>query len=118
MPELEIKNQLKNIRYNDFIYFKEYWKVSKQAIAFRARELNTISQSNYEYFMIELSRSGERKKEKGEVSIDFPKIIDEIIKSYKNDLNYSINEMTQLLRISLQDFNELFNSNNTLRISI
>lgn len=117
MPYLDCKNDLLNIRYSHLSNLKNYWGVSKAMILIRAKQLNLITPQKCTNFYIELSRNGERKKEKGIVEIDQPSIIDLVIKTYKNELGYSVDDMLNVLAINVSDYYSYFeNSNNTFEI--
>ncbi|MEK0337683.1 MAG: ImmA/IrrE family metallo-endopeptidase, partial [Nitrosopumilus sp.] len=116
IPELECKTDLRNLKYKDLGHLKQYWKMSKQAIAYRAKELRTISHKTYEYYMIELSRSGERKKEIGDVPIDTPRLFNDVINMHREKLGYSIQDMINILNLSMIDYKRYFESSNHLRI--
>lgn len=118
MPTLDCRNDLLNLKFNSLGYLKSYWKLSKAAIIFKAKAIGAINDSTYKYMVIELSRRGERKLESVTVALDEPKIIKELINIYRNELNYSIEELTQVLGISSKDYKDYFESNiRTLRIA-
>ena len=100
MPKELCKMDFFNLRYNDLALRKVYWKVSKAAIIYRARELNCISESTKRYLFITLGRNGERKQESVEVSIDSPKIVYKMTKLHLDELEYSMEELADLLGLS------------------
>lgn len=114
MPTVECQVQFRNLRYNDLGMHKSYWKMSKAAIIRKAKDINVISEKTYSYLNIELSRRNERKNEIGSVSIDEPKLIPAMVKAHKNELGYSVQELSQILAISIKDFQRLFE--NKIRI--
>jgi Zn-dependent peptidase ImmA (M78 family)/DNA-binding XRE family transcriptional regulator len=66
LPEEIFRNEFVGLN-RDFIFkMKLKWGVSMQAIAYRAKSLNLISDAQYESFFIQLSKRGERTKEPGE----------------------------------------------------
>lgn len=92
MPESAIKNSLYRLRLNDLGMLKKYWLTSKSSIITRAKNLKCIDQKRYTYFMIEMSRSGELKKEDIEVYIDNPTCLKNAYYLLKNELSYSIED--------------------------
>ncbi|MDP4272694.1 MAG: XRE family transcriptional regulator [Bacteroidota bacterium] len=112
MPYLECRNDIINLKYNDLGKLKSYWKLSKAAIIVRAKQLKLITEEKYKYLMIELGRRGERKHESGlDVDIDEPTLIPQMIKIFKNNLNYNTEEISAILGLSISDFNMYFDNN-------
>ncbi len=109
MPYLDCRNDLMDLRYSQASVLKSYWKVSKAAIIYRAKDINGITSDRFTNLNIELSRNGEKKKENGFVDIDEPKIINLIISTHENELSYSLNEIIDLLGIGEKDYFEYFN---------
>jgi Zn-dependent peptidase ImmA (M78 family)/DNA-binding Xre family transcriptional regulator len=114
MPALDCRNDLSRIRFKDLDDIKSYWKMSKAAILFRAKELKLINEQTYKYMIIELTRRGERKSETGIVPLDLPKMLRSMVSLYKTDLNYSDTDLTTMLGLSIKDFNEYFNPTHRL----
>ena len=97
LPQIEIMNSLNYLNLNSIANLKEYWLISKSAIIRRAFDLGVINKERYTYFNIELSRRGERKQETGYIKPENPKVISSIFSALKNDLNYSIDDICELL---------------------
>lgn len=118
MPTIDCRNDLLNLKFNSLGHLKSYWKMSKAAIIYKSKALGTISDQTYKYMNIELSRRGEKKSEKGLVHIDEPQVLNEILKLHLNQLNYSKNELTDVLGLSDKDYQEYFDNRKTvLRIA-
>lgn len=107
MPILDAYNDLSQVRLNTLGLLKSYWKISKAAILKQAVAARTITADRYKYFMIELSRSGERKQEKGFVEWNAPSLLTQIIDMHLTDLNYSQKELADMLGISISDCQQL-----------
>lgn len=108
MPLLDCYEDLKYFKIAKLGSLKSYWKMSKAAIIRRALSIGVINQKQYTYCMIELSRCGERKNESGYVELDNPSLLKQMIDMHLNELNYSKEELCELLGLSRQDFTELF----------
>jgi len=108
MPYLDCRNDLMDLRYSQLGLLKDFWKVSKAAIIYRAKDINAVTSDRYKNLNIELSRNGERKRENGFVDIDEPKLLHLIISAYENDLNYSLDELLDLLGITENDYFHFF----------
>ena len=66
MPAGEIEQQLpRRINWPLLQELKEYWGVSLQALLYRARELQTISDVTYRNAMVRISKEGWRRQEPG-----------------------------------------------------
>jgi Zn-dependent peptidase ImmA (M78 family) len=104
MPELDVRNDLANLKFSGLGDLKQYWKVSKAAIIRRAYDLKYIDKTKYTTMMIELSRSGERKQEKRDVELDKPILLRQAIQTYRDNLGYNLDELLDLLTISKEDF--------------
>lgn len=97
-------------RYSNLAFqeLKNYWKISKAAALYRAREVGAISDASYRWGMIELGKRGERKNEDGEFQKDRPLLLtqafnlvkDEItLDGLANDLCLNLQEVEAMLRI-------------------
>lgn len=106
MPELDIRRDLIYFRFSLLGDLKSFWKTSKSAIIRRAYDLKFIDKTKYTNMMIELSRIGERKQEKGEVELDQPSLIKLVIQTYYDKLDYNRDELSNMLRISFEDFEQ------------
>jgi Zn-dependent peptidase ImmA (M78 family) len=105
MPEMEIRRDLIRFKWSLLSDLKQFWRVSKAALIRRAYDLNFIDNSKYTSMMIELSRSGERRKERTDVSLDAPSLLKQIIRIYLEDLAYSHSDLYKIMMISSSDFN-------------
>lgn len=103
MPEQECRRDLLNVKYRDLPSIKMYWKLSKAAICYKAKELGTLGDSQYRYYMMQLSKSGQRKKEVEYIDIDEPSLLKKIVKVHIEDLDYSRKELENLTGLSDDD---------------
>lgn len=110
LPKIECRKTLSNLKYNDLGMVKMYWRMSKSAIIYRAKDLGLLSDSQYKYYMMQLSRTGQRKNEIETVDIDKPVIFNKMIELHLNDLNYSKEELSEQLGLSIKDFNKIYNN--------
>lgn len=114
MPELDSFNEMVNLKFSDLSHLKRYWKMSMAFIIMRARSIKSISESKAKNFIIELSRRGWRKKEPINVELDSPKLLNLLIRAHIEDLNYSENELQNILNVSEHDYFLLFKRNNNI----
>lgn len=108
MPEDGIRNQLKDLRLSDLGALKQYWLTSMASIIYRAKDLKCIDENKAQYFNIEFSRKGYRKQEPIVVPIDVPSLFYKSFIIIKDALNYTIEEMSSMFCLSVEDIEELF----------
>jgi len=117
MPESQCKEDLFNLKYKDLGMKKYYWKVSKAAIIYRAKELKCISDQTSKYLYVTLGRYGERKNETVQVPIDSPKIVNRMLELHISELNYSMDELSDIVGLMPDEINsELLSENNSVSI--
>lgn len=103
MPQTECRKDLIHLRYSDLPSIKMYWKISKAAICYKAKTIGILGDSQYKYFMMQLSSSGQRKKEHEYIDLDKPTLLHRIIKVHQEDLEYNENQLTDLTGLSKRD---------------
>jgi len=70
-----------------FLEIKRKWHVSLQAALWRSRDLNVISDSNYRWGMVDLSKKGYRLNEPGEFSLEEPSLLRQAVELVKDRLS-------------------------------
>lgn len=110
MPYLDCRNDLQGLRYSQLSILKSYWGVSKAMVLYRAKELGLITDQKFKNMYIELARNGERKKETGFVELEDSILPNLMIKTYENDLGYSLDDILSVLSISHDDYLNYFNT--------
>lgn len=108
LPFIECKRSFFNLRYGDLANLKMYWKMSKAAILHRAKEIGSLGDNTYKYYMMVLSKTGQRKEETEKVDIDQPVLLKKMIDAHLNELNYSEEELSNLIGLSSTDFCTLY----------
>lgn len=109
IPKEQAKYHFRDISYSKLDDLKLYWKVSKQAILFRARECGAINETRFKTLFIELSRRGERKNERINLSIDKPTLFNKIFKTFEDQIHYTKKQIAEeIIGISEADFLEWF----------
>ena len=116
MPADEISDDLANISLRSAAHLKLKWRVSMQALVYRARQLEIISESRYKSLFVQMSRLGYRKKEPVDLSPEKPKAFEALLKFYENDLDYSDEELAELMLTTSEEFSEEFRMKRTLRL--
>ena len=108
IPSNQIRLDLRNLTYSKLGPLKEYWKVSKAAIVYKAKKLGFLDDFSYRNLNIELSRRGEKKAETGFVPLDSPTLLNKIIKLYMDQYRSSSEELAALTSLVPDDFNKYF----------
>jgi len=112
MPEKYIKNSLYHLRLSSLAELKKYWLTSMASILMRAKKLNCIDAQKSKYLNIELSRSGQKKKENFDVFIDSPKLFQKGYQLHKNELEYSDKEISEAFKLPLDIIEKYFKNHN------
>ncbi|HEY4544330.1 MAG TPA: XRE family transcriptional regulator [Tissierellaceae bacterium] len=118
LPENEIRNSLYGLSLKDLGVLKKYWLTSMGAILRRAYDLKCIDEKKYKYFNIELSRLGYRKNEPIEVFIDKPKVFEKGYNLYKDELNYSMDDLVQAFKLPKEIIDDVFGSKESNKIRV
>lgn len=118
MPKDAIKNSLVDLRLYKLASLKKYWRTSKASLIRRAKDLKSIPESRAKYFMIELSRCGERRIEKTLVEIDKPVSYKKAYNLHRNDLEYSEDELAEAFYLSKEMINKYFNFNDKPKLRV
>ncbi|RPD39448.1 XRE family transcriptional regulator [Chitinophaga barathri] len=95
IPAEQARYTFRPLTYSRLSDLKLHWKVSKQAIIYRAKDLGIIDDVKFKTLFIELSRFGERKKEKLEIQIDEPKLLKMIINAFEKHLGYTTKSLAE-----------------------
>lgn len=96
---------------------KRYWKVSMQAILVWAQKLGAITNNHARYLWSQFSAMRIKIKEPIDIMQEKPTLIDEMINLHLNDLNYSKEELSSLLCLLSEEFEDkYFQMHRTIRI--
>ncbi len=118
MPEVDCKADLRTLNYSKLPSLKMYWGVSKAAIIRRAYDLKCLSESTYRYYLMTLSKTGERKVERELINIRKPVVFKKIIDLHREELGYSEDELTDLLGVHFSEIKSLFDAGSTTRLRV
>jgi len=108
MPKDDIKTYLKNLNIHRLMALKSEWKVSMQALTYRAMQLGCITKEQYKYLFMQMSKLGYRKEEPVYVQPEQPQAWRSLIQLYIDELEYSHEELRDYLCISENDYINLF----------
>lgn len=116
MPEEEIKHFLKPISLPRLATLKPYWKVSMAALLKRASDLELITPRQKNYLWTQMGKQGFRLKEPVEIPIEEPTVLEDIVNVHRQDLGYSISELSKLVESYEKEFRTKFLNNSGLRL--
>jgi Zn-dependent peptidase ImmA (M78 family)/DNA-binding XRE family transcriptional regulator len=102
MPEREIKPSLGYLNLHKLASLKPYWKVSMQALLYRAKDLGTITDKQSSYFWMNMGKLGYRMAEPAELSISLeePTLPRKLLSEHRNSLGYSREEICSITGLS------------------
>jgi len=110
IPEADLKKQImsKYLTLPQLADFKRYWKVSMQAIAYKANECCLIN--NYTALMKTMSALGMRKREPVELDPPMEKsvLLNALIETHLNALDYTLMDVAKMFGFSLQETRRLY----------
>jgi len=115
MPKADISFELRKARkVVDFADLKRKWKISMVALMRRSHELNYIGDTHYRYLMQAMSHH--RIEEPVKTPQELPSLFDELISRYKNEYDYSDDELAQALNVSSEMYQDLYGRGCTLKL--
>ncbi|HTE24944.1 helix-turn-helix domain-containing protein [Flavitalea sp.] len=108
LPTTEVLPQLVNLNLEKLSDLKRYWKVSMQAILYKAKFLNAVSENQYYYLVKQMSSLGYRKNEPIMIQPDNPNLLREILQTYIEDMSYSKTDLAKILYLNESDLESTY----------
>ena len=108
LPADEIRVQLRRFDLRHLANMKGYWKVSMQAIAYRADRLRLITPYQSKMFWIEMRRLGYRKREPNEPPREIPSLLRRMVAFHRRHLGYSNSDLASLLCLEETEFEAMY----------
>ena len=100
MPEKQIKSQLENIDIKKAARLKPYWRVSMQAMIYRARDLSQITPTQFTALYKRLGHLGYRKTEPNPISPEHPKLLNKVFSVFESTNEFSYSDMARLFCVT------------------
>lgn len=113
IPLREVKQELMNLRYSHLDTLKMYWKVSKASIIYKAETYSLITPSQIKSLRIYLTKTGQRKNETISVPLDKSTTLRDMIDLYTNELDYTNEEVEDLLGMNYDDIETILRGSNS-----
>lgn len=110
MPKADIRSQLFNLTLARAAALKAQWRVSMSAIIRRAKDLQTITPNKYRSLMIEYRKECNGVEEPAETVFphERPRMLHDLIEIHKNQLGYSISELSEAVHLNADEFEAKF----------
>lgn len=106
LPENELKNQISGyVNIPQLAELKRYWKLSMQAILYKAKKSGLITPTNYKSMVIEFSKQKMRLNEPKslEPEPEYPFLFNGLINMHLNDLQLSYSELAEILTMNEEE---------------
>ena len=105
-PAHEIGHRLNDLTFPRLGALKRTWGISMQALITRAHHLGTISARQRQSMFVQLSKAGYRTREPDTLDppVEKPTLMTELAQKHLVELEYSQEELRELLRINESDF--------------
>lgn len=104
MPEQDIRDELRDIDLPTASALKPYWRVSMQALIYRAYRLNQISESKYRRLFTQLSKLGYRTREPNPIAREEAENLRRLIDMHLNENNMSLADLSSIVDLSITEF--------------
>jgi Zn-dependent peptidase ImmA (M78 family)/transcriptional regulator with XRE-family HTH domain len=110
MPAKDVSPYLTDLSIEKLASLKPYWKVSMSALLKRATDLKLISARHSRTLWMQISRAGYKSREPMELDIppEPPTLLNEIIRVYFNEMNYSVQELAKTLHLNDKEVESLY----------
>jgi Zn-dependent peptidase ImmA (M78 family)/transcriptional regulator with XRE-family HTH domain len=110
MPADDVINHLfGGLTINKLADLKSYWKTSFASLIRRAHDLGVINKSKYTSLYVQISQLGYRKHEPDcGITFEMPKLIKSMVKLHLNELEYTKEELMEILKMNKSDLQDLF----------
>jgi Zn-dependent peptidase ImmA (M78 family) len=89
---------------------KPEWKVAMQALLVRAETLGVVTRNQSKYLWQQISARGWRLREPPELDFahEEPRVLQSILKTHLSHLEYSVEDLANMVRIHQPEFTELY----------
>lgn len=108
LPADEVRVQLRRFDLRHLANMKGHWKVSMQAIAYRANRLHLITPYQSKMFWIEMSKLGYRKREPNEPAKEAPQLLRQMVEFHRRHLGYSDTDLASLLCLTPAELDSMY----------
>jgi len=107
LPERDIKDNLVNIDLPSAAMLKPYWRVSMQALIYRAYRLSVISEYKYTQLFKQLSKAGYRKREPNPIPGEHPENLRLLIAQLQEN-NLTLDDLSKIAELHKTEFIKMY----------
>lgn len=118
MPTRDIEQYLTRLNLDKLSDLKRYWKTSMKSIVKKSFSLGLMTKDQYYYLNKQFNFLGYAKGEPELFSPEKPTLLSEIFGLYLSELNYSKQELANLLKITVQELDSLYFDKPIIRFGI
>lgn len=107
MPSSDIRSEFKDgLTIQKLADLKKKWKVSMQALLFRAHDLEDITYNQRTYLLQQFNQLKIRRREPPEldIPIEKPKLLRDLFTKYRNALKVNVNELAGIFNMKEEEF--------------
>lgn len=110
MPRADISHMLSDVSLRVLAALKPYWKVSISALLKRATDLGKLTERQSRYFWTQMGKLGYRTVEPPELEPprETPTLLNEILETFKDELNYSITDICTSINLKETEFQSIY----------
>ena len=108
MPVKEIKPQLRKLDLAKLTDLKRHWMVSMQALIYRARTLETITERQQRSWWMRFNKLGYKKVEPVEIPREEPTLIRRVIEFHRSQHGYNDPELSRAARLNVDEFHDIY----------
>lgn len=108
MPNDEIKSSLYYLNDEKLGDLKRYWRVSIQALLFKARALGNLNPDQYRRWVTKINYYGWRKLEPLEFQNSEPRLLFKMLELHFEELDYSKDELSKMFGLSSFEFDKIY----------
>lgn len=118
MPEDDIRHHLVGINLYRLADLKRHWKVSMAALLRRAKDLKMITPRTERHHWMIMGAKGYRLREPPEtdIPVEKPQVFEQLLKIHRDELGYTSKEFAEMFRITIEDFEEIYQTKPKLRL--
>ena len=110
MPASDIRADLAGITLEKLVSLKMYWKTSMSSLLKRAGDLKKITERSARYMWMNMGKKGFRIVEPVEIPKEEPTLVKYLIRLHIDELGYSVDQLSKLIRISTEEFSEMYDA--------
>jgi Zn-dependent peptidase ImmA (M78 family)/DNA-binding XRE family transcriptional regulator len=106
MPEKDIRADLQDLTLAKLAELKKKWKVSMQALLYRASDLGLITDNQKRYLLQQFNQQNIRKREPKELDVptESYKLVRNLLTQYRTRQKMSLPKMAAFLHLETEDF--------------